>query len=96
MAERDFLRWAIGRSGARGTAFAVMTLMVILEDFTAFAVGCDGPNGRVACCPECGRNGVPLEEPDGIFYVHTQASEVLSDGMLTEPRDCCRVNRAAG
>jgi hypothetical protein len=72
-----------------------MTFMVLLEDFTAFAIG-SGPDGRVGSCPECGRNGVPLEEPDGIFYVHTQASEVLSDGMLTEPRDCCRVDRAAG
>ena len=80
----------------RGTAFAVMTFMILLEDFTTFAVGSDGPDGDVGCCPECGRNGVPLEEPDGTFYVHTQASEVLSDGMLIEPRDCCRVDRAAG
>jgi hypothetical protein len=68
-----------------------MTFMVLLEDFTGFAVGSNGPDGRIGCCPECGRNGVPLEEPDGASYVHIQASEVLSDGMLTEPRDCCRV-----
>lgn len=68
-----------------------MGFMVELEDFTAFAVGSDGPEGRVGCCPECGRNGVRHQELDGTFYVHTQASEVLSDGMLTEPRDCCRV-----
>jgi hypothetical protein len=70
--------------------------MVTLEDFTGSALGKDGPEGRVERCPECDRNGVRHDEPDGTFYVHVQASEVLSDGMLTEPRDCCRISRAAG
>lgn len=71
--------------------------MVTVEDFTRLAVGSDVPlEGRVCACPRCGRNGVPHEEPDRLF-VHVQATEVLSDGMLTEPRDCCRVfpSRAA-
>jgi len=70
------------------------TSVVMLEDFTGLAVGSDGPDGPVETCPECGRNGVRHEEPDGPSYVHTQASEVLSDGMLTEPRDCCRLSKA--
>lgn len=71
--------------------------MVMLEDFTALSPGRDVPlEGRIDRCPECGRNGVPHHEPDGTFYVHVQVSELLSDGMLTEPRDCCRIVRAAG
>jgi hypothetical protein len=72
--------------------------MVTVEDFTRLAVGSDVPlEGKVCACPRCGRSGVPYEEPDRLF-VHVQATEVLSDGMLTEPRDCCRVfsSRAAG
>jgi hypothetical protein len=66
--------------------------MVMLEDFTALSPGRDVPlEGRIDRCPECGRNGVPHDEPDGTFYVHVQVSELLSDGMLTEPRDCCRL-----
>jgi hypothetical protein len=71
--------------------------MVTLEDFTSLSEGSDVPlEGRVGHCPECERNGVAHAEPDGTFYVHVQASEVLSDGMLTEPRDCCQVVKAAG
>lgn len=70
--------------------------MIALEDFTGLPPGSDVPlEGRVKPCPECGRNGVPHDEPDVFFYVHVQASEVLSDGMLTEPRDCCRIAKAA-
>ena len=66
--------------------------MVTFEDFTALSAGSDVPlEGRVGECPQCGRNGVAQEEPDGIFYVHVQVSELLSDGMLTEARDCCRI-----
>lgn len=71
--------------------------MVTVEDFTRLSPGSDVPlEGRVCACPNCGRNGVPHEEPDRLFYVHVQATEVLSDGMLTEPKDCCRVSKAAG
>jgi hypothetical protein len=71
-----------------------MIFMVTLEDFTTFAVGSEGPEGAWGAARN-GRNGVRHDEPDGTFSVHTQASEVRSDGMLTEPRDCCRVDRAA-
>lgn len=69
--------------------------MVLLEDFTALSRGRDVPlEGRVDRCPECGRNGIEHDEPDALFFVHVQGTELLSDGMLTEPRDCCRVTRA--
>jgi hypothetical protein len=70
--------------------------MVMVDDFTSVRAGKDVPGeGHVECCPECGRNGVRHDEPDGTSYVHVQASEVLSDGLLTEPRDCCRISQTA-
>ena len=71
--------------------------MVTVDDFTAVSAGRELPlEGRVVECPECGRNGVPHAEPDGTFFVHVQASELLADGMLTEPRDCCRISAVRG
>lgn len=71
--------------------------MVTLEDFTGLSAGSDVPcEGSVSECPKCGRNGVVHEEPERTLCVHVQESEMLSDGMLTEPRDCCRLSRAAG
>jgi hypothetical protein len=71
--------------------------LVIVEDFTALSVGSDVPcEGPVEACPRCGRSGVHHEEPDGTSYVHVQATKVLSDGMLVEPRDCCRLSSASG
>ncbi len=71
--------------------------MVALEDFTGLSTGSDVPcEGFVSECPKCGRNGVVQDEPDGPLCIHVQESEMLSDGMLTEPLDCCRLSRAAG
>ena len=70
--------------------------MVTVEDFTALSAGSDVPcEGHVGECPKCGRNGVRQSEPEKTFYVHVQDSEMLSDGMRTEPRDWCRVERLA-
>jgi hypothetical protein len=70
--------------------------MVTVEDFTAFPPGSDVPcEGHVGECPKCGRKGVPQKEPDRILFVHVQSSELLSDGMRTEPRDWCRVEKLA-
>ena len=44
--------------------------------------------------PRCGRNGIEHAEPETLFFVHVQGTEVLGDGMLTEPRDCCRLTTA--
>ncbi len=69
--------------------------MVTLQDFTALSRGSEVPlEGRVDRCPKCGRNGIEHAEPHTLFFVHVQESEVLGDGMLTEPRDCCRLSTA--
>jgi hypothetical protein len=67
-------------------------LVITLEDFTALSSGSQVPcEGPVCECPRCGRNGVVHDEPNGSLCVHVQESAVLSDGMLTEPLDCCRL-----
>ena len=69
--------------------------MVTLEDFTALSRGSQVPlEGRVDRCPRCGRNGIEHAEPDTLFFVHAQETELLGDGMLVEPRDCCRLTGA--
>ncbi len=69
--------------------------MVTLQDFTTLSPGSEMPlEGRVDSCPKCGRNGFEHAEPHTLFFVHVQKSEVLGDGMLTEPRDCCRLTTA--
>ena len=70
--------------------------MITLEDFTVLSRGSEVPlEGRVGVCPKCGRNGVEHSEPEALFFVHAQETELLGDGMLTEPRDCCRLTRVA-
>ena len=69
--------------------------MVTLQDFTALSAGREVPlEGRVDRCPRCGRNGIEHAEPERLLFVHVQATDLQSDGMLTEPRDCCRVTPA--
>jgi hypothetical protein len=71
--------------------------MVTLQDFTALSPGREVPlEGRVDRCPRCGRNGIEHAEPERLFFIHVQETDLRSDGMLTEPRDCCRVTRFAG
>jgi hypothetical protein len=65
--------------------------MVVLEDFTGVSAGRDIPTeGHVECCPRCGRPGVAQSSAVGDpIFVHSQTSEILGDGMRTEPQDCC-------
>jgi hypothetical protein len=65
--------------------------MIVVEDFTKLSVGVRVPtDGRVTRCPRCSRNGVRRKRLDGtIRYVHVQTSEILGDGLRTEPSDCC-------
>ena len=65
--------------------------MVVLEDFTRESAGRDIPTeGHVECCPRCGRPGVEQPSGEGApIFVHAQTSEILGDGMRTEPQDCC-------
>jgi hypothetical protein len=77
-------------------ALAVERVMVTLEDFTTLSRGSDVPlEGRVDRCPQCGRNGIEHAEPERLLFVHVQETDLLSDGMRTEPRDCCRVTKVA-
>jgi hypothetical protein len=69
--------------------------MVFLEDFTRTPAGCDVPlEGRVECCPNCGRPGIEQHSAGGpALVIHSQTSEILGDGMRVEPRDCCALRR---
>lgn len=67
--------------------------MITIEDFTIMAIGFVEPlEGEISRCPVCGRNGIvkrtETEEPR---CIHAESSEVLGDGMRTEPTDCCRL-----
>lgn len=64
---------------------------MIVEDFTTFQPGFVVPlEGRVELCPRCGRPGLeefPLcGEP---YFLHSQRSDLFSDGLRTEPIDYC-------
>jgi hypothetical protein len=64
--------------------------MVVLEDFTRTQAGADIPaEGPASCCPSCGRAGIEQSSEKGPIFVHSQLSEILGDGMRTEPQDCC-------
>jgi hypothetical protein len=79
----------------RGTTLAEGRGVIALEDFTALSRGSKVLEGRVGLCPKCGRNGVEHSEPEALFFIHAQKTELLGDGMLTEPRDCCRLTGIA-
>jgi hypothetical protein len=69
--------------------------MVVLEDFTRLSARSGvGWESRVESCPRCGRPGLEEHSPDGRpLVVHSQTSEILGDGMLVEPQDCCALSR---
>ena len=67
--------------------------MITIEDFTLLPEGfADAAEGPVSRCPRCGRNGV-VKHPEGAvsYCIHAEISELLCDGMLTEPTDCCEI-----
>jgi hypothetical protein len=73
--------------------------MLTVEDYTGLPEGFDVENGTIHSCPRCGRNGVVRHEAEADFVVHVQTLELMGDGMLDEPRDCCALEdprRAAG
>ncbi len=65
--------------------------MITIEDFTRMPEGAVALlEGTVARCPVCGRNGVlKRTECEAPCCIHAEASEVLCDGMRTEPTDRC-------
>lgn len=63
--------------------------MVTVEDFTGFPEGLDIEEGTILACPRCGRNGVARHQGESEMVLHVQTLELMGDGMLEEPRDCC-------
>ena len=64
--------------------------MPMVEDFTILATGSEvAGEGRVERCPRCGRNGI-RERIDGEpTFLHSSSTELMSDGRLVTPEDCC-------
>ena len=69
--------------------------MITIEDFTLMAEGSVALlEGDVTRCPVCGRNGVVKRSANELPYlIHAEESEMLCDGMRTDPTDCCRLPR---
>ena len=67
--------------------------MIMYEDFTILAIGFIATlEGEVSRCPVCGRNGVVKRtETEHPYCIHAESSEVLGDGMRTDPTDRCRL-----
>ena len=65
--------------------------MITVEDFTSLPRGLMVPlEGLVDACPRCGRNGIrECSECGNPYFLHRQSSEILCDGMLTQPDDFC-------
>lgn len=64
--------------------------MAHFETFTNQTPGtAPDTEGRVEICPRCGRPGVERRIAAGRVFVHTEASEILSDGLLTVPVESC-------
>ncbi len=67
--------------------------MRTVENFTRSSIGSEEHGqGTVARCPQCGRAGVIEFLADGALeFVHVETEEVMGDGMLVKPIDCCSV-----
>lgn len=70
--------------------------IVTVQNFARLAPGMDVPlEGPVATCPHCGRSGIEHLTDDGSrVVVHVQTTELLSDGMVTEPQDICHTTKS--
>jgi hypothetical protein len=66
------------------------TMNATVEDFTLLSPGFEIVGGAtVEPCPFCGRSGI-RERIDGEAKVlHRQTSELMCDGLLVTPEDCC-------
>lgn len=64
--------------------------MVDVENYTAGTPGEEsGTPERLEVCPRCGRTGVEREMPQGRLFIHVEALEMMSDGLLVSPTDFC-------
>ena len=66
------------------------TPMPVVEDFTILAPGSEvAGEGRVERCPRCGRNGVKERVDGEAMFLHGSSTELMSDGLLEMPGECC-------
>jgi hypothetical protein len=67
--------------------------MKTTENFTNASLGSNVSfEGTIALCPACGRAGILERLADAAAqFVHVETEEVMGDGMLIEPIDCCAV-----
>jgi len=65
--------------------------LVTIQNFVDLAPGAEVPlEGTASVCPGCGRTGIEKRFVNGILHiVHVQTTELLPDGMLTDPLDTC-------
>ena len=64
--------------------------MILLETYTDQTPGAfPGLEAVVELCPRCGRPGVERRTAEGRICVHTETSQLLADGLLTVPIECC-------
>ena len=70
--------------------------IVTVQNFVRLAPGMDVPlEGPVTTCPHCGRSGIEHLTDDGArVVVHVQTTELLSDGMVTDPQDVCHTTKS--
>jgi len=70
--------------------------IVTVQNFVKLAPGMDVPlEGPVSTCAHCGRSGILHHLDDGTaVVVHVQTTELLSDGMVTDPQDVCHPAKA--
>ena len=65
-------------------------MQIVTDDYTRLApgtpiLGC----GCVERCPRCGRNGLREHLAGQDAILHTEVTELMSDGLLVVPGDCC-------
>ena len=65
-------------------------MQTITEDYTILETGTAiFGAGSVERCSCCGRNGLREHLAGQDAIIHTEVSELMSDGLLVVPGDCC-------
>jgi hypothetical protein len=65
-------------------------MLAVIDDYTVLEIGTMIAGwGRVERCPRCGRNGLREHQEGQDAILHTETSELMSDGLLVVPGDCC-------
>jgi hypothetical protein len=75
---------------AAQTPTAAWPMLTVIDDYTVLEIGTVIAGwGRVERCPRCGRNGLRERLEGHEAILHTETSELMSDGLLVVPGDCC-------